>query len=70
MLAEPKKVFHDGKPWTDFLYDNVAKHIVIKPGSDPRLHLFETVVRAKGIDIADRKDVKIEGVTEAEGLSQ
>jgi hypothetical protein len=66
VLAEPKKVLRDGQPWADFLYDRVGKRIVMKADTDPRLHVFETVVRAKGIDLTDRKDVKIEGVTEAD----
>jgi hypothetical protein len=59
-------VLRDGQPWADFLYDRVGKRIVMKADTDPRLHVFETVVRAKGIDLTDRKDVKIEGVTEAD----
>jgi hypothetical protein len=60
--AEPKKLLRDGKPWTEFTYDGSAKRIVVKTGGDPRLHLIETVVRQNGIDLAGRKDVKVEGV--------
>ena len=35
----------------------------MKTGGDPRLHLFETVVREQGIDLAGKKDVKVEGIT-------
>jgi hypothetical protein len=62
LSAEPKKLLRDGKPWTEFTYDAAAKRIVVKTGGDPRLHLFETVVRDGGIDLAGRKDVKVEGV--------
>ena len=32
-------------------------------GGDPRLHLFETVVREQGIDFGVHKDVVVEGIT-------
>ena len=62
LAAEPKKLLRDGQPWNEFTYDEAAKRIVVKAGGDPRLHLFETVVRDRGIDLAGRKDVKVEGV--------
>ena len=34
-----------------------------RTGGDPRLHVFETVVREQGINLAGKKDVKIEGIT-------
>jgi len=37
---------------------------VVRSG-DPRLHLFETVVREQAIDLGDKKDVKVEGITVA-----
>jgi hypothetical protein len=30
---------------------------------DPRLHLYETVVREQGINLNDKKNVKVEGIT-------
>ena len=60
LAAEPKKMLRDGQPWGEFSYDKTAKRIVVKAGGDPRLHLFETVVRERGIDLTSRKDVKIE----------
>jgi hypothetical protein len=62
LAAEPKKLLRDGKPWSEFTYDAAAKRIMVKTGGDPRLHLFETVVRDGGIDVAGRKDVKVEGI--------
>ena len=62
LSAEPKKVIRDGQPWGEFTYDKAAKRIAVKTGGDPRLHVFETVVRAAGIDLAGRKDVKIEDI--------
>jgi hypothetical protein len=60
--SRPKKVLRDGAPWTEFDYDLAAQHIVIRtadPGADPRWHLFETVVRERGIDLSGRRDVKV-----------
>jgi hypothetical protein len=59
--SEPKRILRDGQPWSEFNYDATAKRIVVKRG-DPRLHLFETVVREHGIDLSDKRDVKIEDV--------
>ena len=63
----PGKVLRDGQPWTDFVYTDYASRaainkIILKSGGDPRLHVFEIVVRAKPIDLAGRKDVKVEGI--------
>ncbi len=60
--SAPKKVLRDGQLWNEFTYDPAAKRIVVKSG-DPRLHLFETVVRDQAIDLGGRKDVKIENIT-------
>ena len=64
--VEPKSVFRDGRPWTEFTYDKAARRIVTRADGDPRLHLFEMVVRARGIDLEGRKDVRLEGILEAE----
>jgi hypothetical protein len=58
---EPKKVLRGGQPWDEFIYEPAAKRIVVKSG-DPRLHIFETLVRKQGIDLGGRKDVKVEGI--------
>jgi hypothetical protein len=60
--SEPKKLLRDGRLWREFSYDPAAKRIRLKRGHDPRLHVFETVLRAQGIDLGPKKDVKIEGV--------
>jgi len=60
--SKPRKILRDGKPWAEFTYDRVSKRLVVKNG-DPRLHLFETVVRKSGIDLKGKKDVRLEGIT-------
>jgi hypothetical protein len=70
LSAEPKKVLRDGQPWPEFTYDKVAKRIMVKAGGDARLHVFETVVREQGIDLADKKDVKVEDVTAVNTLKE
>jgi hypothetical protein len=62
LSSGPEQVLRDGQPWSEFTYDRAARRIVVKSG-DPRLHLFETVVREQGIDLGDKKDVKVEGIT-------
>jgi hypothetical protein len=62
LAAEPKQVLRDGHLWSEFSYDQAARRIRVK-GGDPRLHVLETVVREKGIDLAGKKDVKIEEIT-------
>jgi len=69
LAAEPKKLLRDGRPWSEFGYDKAAKRITLKTGGDPRLHLFETVVRERGIDLAGRKDAKIEAIAVTNTLS-
>ena len=63
LLDEPKQVLRDGQPWTDFTYDKAAKRIMAKSGGDPRLHILETVVRERGIDLEGRQDVQVDGIT-------
>jgi hypothetical protein len=70
LAAEPKKLLRDGRPWSEFSYDKAAKRIMVKTGGDPRLHVFETVVRERGIDLAGRKDVKVEGVEVVDSLGE
>ena len=62
VASEPKAALRDGQPWRGFTFDRAARRIVVKDGGDPRLHLFETVVRERGIDLDGRKDVKVEGI--------
>jgi hypothetical protein len=70
LAAKPKKVLRDGQAWNDFLYDGAAKRITVKSGGDPRLHVFETVVRARGIDVGEKKETKVEGITVVDTLEQ
>jgi hypothetical protein len=35
---------------------------MVKSGGDPRLHVFETVLREQGIDLVGKKDAKIEEI--------
>jgi hypothetical protein len=63
LAAEPKKLLRDGQPWSEFSYDQAARRIMVKVGGDPRLHVFETVLREQGIDLAGKKDAKIEEIT-------
>ncbi len=58
----PRRVLRDGQPSSEFKYGRIDKKIVVK-GSDPRLHLFETVVRRRAIDLAGKKDIRIEGIS-------
>ena len=62
LAAEPKKLMRDGQLWNKFNYDKAAKRIMVKSGGDPRLGVFETVLRERGIDLAGKKDAKIENI--------
>jgi hypothetical protein len=46
----------------------VHRRIRVKAGGDPRLRIFETVLREQGIALAGRKDVKIEEITVVDTL--
>ena len=70
LAAEPKKALRDGQPWGEFRYDKAAKRIALKTSGDPRLHVFETVVREQGIDLAGKRDVKVEDITVANTLKE
>ncbi len=63
LAAGSKKVLRDGRPWTEFTFDKAARRIRVKTGGDPRLHVFETVVRELGIGPAGKKDVQVDGIT-------
>lgn len=68
--AAPKTVLCDGKKWTQFTYDASARRIRLVGGTDPRLHVFETVVRGKAIDTAGRKDVIVQDIEIVNVLSE
>jgi hypothetical protein len=61
--SEPKRLLRDGRPWRDYSYDQVARQITLRSGGDPRLHVFETVVREHGILLLGTKPTTIEGIT-------
>lgn len=66
--APPKKILRDGQPWDGFTYDEAARRIIVKNG-DPRLHVMETLVRERGIDLDGAQGLKIEGITVTNTLS-
>jgi hypothetical protein len=68
LAAEPKKVLRDGQLWSEFSYDQAAKRIAMRTGGDPRLHVFETLQREQGIDLAGKKNVRIEEITVVDTL--
>jgi hypothetical protein len=68
LAAEPTKILRDGQPWREFCYDQTGRRITLPTGGDPRLHVFETVRRAQGIDLTGRKDTKIEAITVVDTL--
>jgi hypothetical protein len=68
LAAEPKKLLRDGQPWSEFSYDKAAKRIMVRSGGDPRLHVFETVLREQGIDMVGKNDAKIEEITVVDTL--
>jgi hypothetical protein len=59
--TKPKRVLRDGRQFLGFTYSEAPQRIVVKDG-DPRLHLFETVVREQAINLNGKKNVKIEGI--------
>ena len=62
LVAEPKKLLRNGRPWSKFSYDKAARRIMVKSGGDPRMHVFETVMREQGIDLTGKKDTRIEEI--------
>jgi hypothetical protein len=68
LAAEPKKILRDGEPWGEVTYDKAAKQLAVKTGGDPRLHVFETVVRERCVDLGDKKNVKVEEITSVDAL--
>lgn len=62
LKSAPRQILRDGQSWAGFTYDRTRKQIVVK-GGDPRVHLFETVVRKKAIQLGGKKHVNIEGIS-------
>ncbi len=69
LVTEPKKLLRNGRPWSKFSYDKEAKQLIVKSGSDPRIHVFETLVRKQGIDLTGKKDIKIEDIIVVDTLN-
>ena len=63
LAVEPKRVLRDGQQWRGFSYDATVRRIIVKEGGDPRLHVLETVMREQGINLAGKKELKIEEIT-------
>jgi len=55
----PARVLRDGEPWDGVQYDAAAKRIRVTD-FDPRLHVFETVVRRHAVDLSGAKNVTVE----------
>ena len=70
LAAAPQKILCDGQPWREFRYDQAARRIAATAGGDPRLHVFETIVRERSIDLAGKKGTKIEGITIREAADE
>jgi hypothetical protein len=68
LASKPRKMLRDSQPWAEASYDKAARRIIVKTGGDPRLHVFETVVRDQAIDLAGKKDVKVEEITVVDTL--
>jgi hypothetical protein len=60
--TRPRKILRDGQPWTAFKYDGAAKRIIVRGTDDPRLHVFESVVRRRSDVLAGKHSVRIEEV--------
>jgi hypothetical protein len=65
----PKKLLRDGQTWAAFSYDQGAQRLTVKE-IDPRLHVFESVVRNQAFDLNGRKDVKVIGLSGVNTLSK
>ena len=59
LRTRPARVLMDGKPFEGFTI--ATRRVSVSGVDDPRMHLFEAVVRDVGIDAAG-VDVKIEGI--------
>jgi hypothetical protein len=70
LAAGPRKVLRDGQPWGEFTYDQAAKRILVKALGDPRLHVFETVVREQGILPGGAADAKVQNIQVVDTLKE
>ncbi|MCF7974118.1 MAG: DUF1565 domain-containing protein [Phycisphaerae bacterium] len=70
LADRPKQLLRDGRLWREFSYDSATKRMTVQSGGDPRLHVFETIVRAQGIDLGAMTQVKIEKITVVDTLQE
>ena len=49
--SAPKQILRDGQPCGEYTYNPDTRILVVK-GGDPRLHVYETIVRDHAIDLA------------------
>ena len=61
LTAPPKRLLRDGQAWGEFTSDPITWRVRIKHG-DPRLHVFESIVREQAIDLNGKSRVKIRGI--------
>jgi hypothetical protein len=66
---EPKKVLCDNQPCNNFKYDDAAHRIIVHK-DDPRLHLYEVIIRQQGIVLEGRKDIKMLDISSINTLAQ
>ena len=69
VTAGPRTVLRDGRAFRDLTYDARAGRVTVR-GGDPRLHVFETVVRGKAIDVVGKPSGLIEGIRTVNVLSE
>jgi len=61
LAAKPRILLRDGQTCTDYTYDLSSRRLHVS-GGDPRLHVYETIVRGRLIDLAGKANVKVEGI--------
>jgi len=69
LSSPPKRLLRDGRPWSQFRYDQRSQRLELKIGGDPRRHVFETIVRGDVIVLGGRKNTKIEGIAVVDSLN-
>jgi hypothetical protein len=62
MATAPTQVLKDGVPFTGFTYDPATQRLTLTAGGDPRLHLFETVVRQNAFDLQGHSGIVLRGL--------
>jgi hypothetical protein len=62
LSAAPTKVLCNGATFSAYTYDAVNHLILLSAGADPRLSLYETVVRQNAVDLQGRSGVILRGL--------